>query len=215
MIVDMKIDKKIIKNILILLTLLMVGISVYEIANTYAVFYSELKGSATEQLAKWSIIVNGTDVSSGIEQEFTMTDFTIHESQNTKDGKIAPGMTGSFKIEIDPTDTQVSVRYDISIDKTNLNENKIELVSVKETNFNNNLIKTDENTYTAIIPLATLLAGNAKNQVEMVFAWENDEANNEKDTILGTTKDAKIQIPVRVKVNQYLGEEITEYIGTN
>ena len=45
------------------------------------------------------------------------------------------------------------------------------------------------------------------------MSWEDDGTgiNDEDDSILGTTKDIQVSIPVEVKASQYLGEEILEY----
>ena len=40
--------------------------------------------------------------------------------------------------------------------------------------------------------------------------WNNDEENNESDSVLGTTKDSKLSIPVNITISQYLGENIEE-----
>ena len=46
-------------------------------------------------------------------------------------GKIAPGFSGSFKIQIDPQNTDVSVKYDISLDKENLANKNIVIKSIE------------------------------------------------------------------------------------
>ena len=41
--------------------------------------------------------------------------------------------------------------------------------------------------------------------------WNNIEENNDVDSVIGSTKNNYINIPVTVIVSQYLGEVIEEY----
>ena len=145
----------------------------------------------------------------GTSEEFNMQQFIVDENENTKPGKMAPGTTGLFELSIDPTDTQISVRYDISIVLDEITNDKVQLISV-EKDSTNNIVKTAENTYTGIIPLEEIEKG-AIDLVKIKFCWENDERNNMVDSEIGTIINSKIQIPVKVNITQYLGEEITAF----
>ena len=202
--------KKITKIVLPLLTIIAFAISIYYIVTVYAVFYSEATGTVESDLAKWNIFINGTNISSGVTEEFTMSVFNVENNANIETGKIAPGLRGNFIISINPVDTEVSVRYDISIDTSYLEDKKITLVSVEETGTSNTITKTGENTYTGVM-LRKNIKNNYKNDIKITFYWKNDEANNEQDTSIGTTFNSKLQVPVVVNVIQYLGEEISEY----
>lgn len=203
-------NRKFIKKVLIVLTLFMIIFTIYEIINIYAVFYSETKGNINTSLANWNIELNGNEISNGIIQEFVMDNFNIEPNDNTKEGKIAPGMVGNFSISINPKDTQVSIKYDISIDKSNINNNEIELISVEEVNSNNEIIKTGEYTYTGIIPLSCI-NNNYLDIIQITFCWSNNEENNKQDTQLGTIVNSKLQIPISINIVQYLGEQIIPY----
>lgn len=204
----MKVNNKI-KVLLMCLTLIMLVITIYVISTTYALFQSQIKGSVVKNVGKWSIKINGEDVLKGTSEEFNMQQFIVDENENTKPGKMAPGTTGSFELSIDPTDTQVSVRYDISIVLDEITNDKVQLISV-EKDSTNNIVKTAENTYTGIIPLEEIEKG-AIDLVKIKFCWENDEQNNIADSEIGTIINSKIQIPVKVNITQYLGEEITAF----
>lgn len=204
----MKANNKI-KVLLMCLTLIMLIITIYAISTTYALFQSQIKGSVVKNVGKWNIKINGADVLKGTSEEFNMQQFVVDENENTKPGKMAPGTTGSFELSIDPTDTQVSVRYDISIVLNEITNDKVQLISV-EKDSTNNIVKTNENTYTGIIPLEEIEKG-AIDLVKIKFCWENDEQNNIVDSEIGTIINSKIQIPVKVNITQYLGEEITAF----
>ena len=206
----MKINKKNFKRLFIIATLIMAIFTAYEIMKTYAVFYTEISGTASENLARWNILVNNTDITNGTTQQFVMENLNIETKDTVEEGKIAPSQSGSFEIIIDPTDTQVSVRYDISIDKSALTNSKMNLITVEETALSNTITKTGENTYTGVMLLKDI-KDSYENKIKITFNWENDETNNKQDTELGTKINSKIQIPIIVKVTQYLGEEINPY----
>ena len=201
-----------VKLVLAFVTIIIFVFTAYKIITTYAVFYSEMYGTTSKDLAKWNIVINEAEITDGITETFIIDNFNTEANAYVKSGKLAPGTTGSFMIIIDPTDTQVSIRYDILIDTVYLTNEKIKLTSVTETKVSNTIIKTDENTYTGIIQLLDI-DGEYTNEIEVSFIWENDEGNNAQDTITGTVVNPKIGIPVIVNVTQYLGETITPYIG--
>lgn len=201
------------KKIFIILTLFMACVTCYQIANTYALLESELSGTIKTEIGKWNIYINGDDVTNGTTQSFVMNKFNIGGSEYTAEGKIAPGMKGSFEISICPKDTQVSIKYDIAIDDTNLGEEQIKLVSIIEKNNKNELIRTGKNTYTAVILLEDITE-DYSDDIEVFFTWDNNENNNEKDTAIGTIYNSKISIPITIHASQYLGETIEEYIET-
>lgn len=199
------------KKVLIILTLFMLGVTVYKIINTYALFQSEMADTLPLSIGRWNIYLNGNDVTNGTTEEFTMDTFNIAQSEYTAGGKIAPGMSGTFEIAICPKDTDVSIKYDISIDDSKLNGQQINLVSVEETNNNKTIVKTAPNTYTAVI-LLNDITEEYNDIIKISFVWENNEDYNENDTAIGTVYNSKLEIPVTVHASQYLGETIEEYI---
>lgn len=107
-----------------------------------------------------------------------------------------------------PTETEVSIRYDITFDFTELNE-CFEIDSIIETT-SGNLIQTDAYTYSNVISVADILDGEINN-IRVTVNWNNNEDYNDIDSMLGRDINSKISIPVSVKVSQYLGEELEEY----
>ena len=202
-------NKKNIKKFLIFLSLLSSIITIYETAKTYAVFYSESLGILNKDIAKWQIVINDTDIVSETIESFEINKLNAENSESTN-GKLAPGMEGSFEIVIEPKTTQVSVRYDIVIDTSNLLGTDIKLISVEETEEESAIIKTDIDTYTGIIPLSDITEGYLHN-IKIVFCWEED-GENEEYVEVDESIDSNIQIPITVKATQYLGEEINAYI---
>lgn len=193
------------KKVLYLVCLLMLIVLVLELADTYALFESKTNQIVKTDIGKWTVTVNDSSLTSGT---FTVDTVNITSSENVKEGKIAPGGIGYFDIIIDPKDTSVSIRCDITFDFSAFSNNflvsKIEEINQKD------LIRTGENTYTRVITLDEI---NQKetSTIRVYIKWENKEESNEEDSIIGSTKDNYLSIPVNVLVTQYLGEEIKAY----
>lgn len=197
------------KKVLIIIVLLIIIfiILIYAILSTFATFRSEFTGDMKIDNATWKILVNSTDISSNAVKEFVIDDIEIDESQGVEPGKLAPGLKGNFNILIDPTETDVSIMYEIKFDTTDINATNIRIDSVKETMAGNTLIKSDSNTYVGIISLDDI-KNNLTNNIQVTLFW-CDDVN--EDINIGSIPNHKINIPVQVKVSQYLGEEIQEF----
>lgn len=200
--------KKIIRKILIIITLFMIFAVAYSLINTYAIFYSEGTGKIRQENATWRIYVNEKNIATN--NKFTIDTFELEESEHVAPGKIAPSVTGNFYITIDPKNTNVAIKYSIKLNQLNLVNDKIKIVSIEEINQNNELIKTDESTYTGIITLSDIKEKKINN-IRVKITWLNDEENNKADTTMGTIENYKINIPIEVDITQYLGETIEEY----
>lgn len=200
------------KKLLIFLCLCIILLIIYGVIRIYALFHSELGANVQLKNGTWNITVNGTDITKGTDIQFAINNVTVEENEHVKPGNIAPGLTGTFKINIDPENTNVSTRYDIYLDEEKLTNSNIQIKSIKETLNGNELVKTDKNTYTGIIPLEKIQAGTT-NEITVEVEWIENEDHNEEDIGLGTTWDAEYQIPITVHVCQYLGEQLNLYTG--
>lgn len=193
-----------------LLYICIVLIVVYGIIQIYAVFQSEVSGTVNLVKGVWQIKVNQTDISNGVNKEFTVNNIEVQNNEHVKPGNLAPGLSGIFHISIDPRSTDVSVRYDVSLNQENLTNKNITIKAISETDQGKTLIKTDENTYTGIISLEEIKQG-IQNTIEVEIEWKDDETNDEEDTNMGIQEDYTLEIPIIVHVSQYLGEEIVAY----
>ena len=209
------------KKLLTILVLIMLIISLFQIANMYALYKDQLKGDYTSLLGVWKIKVNGVDISTGEDNaKFTMTEdnLTYVDSDRVKSQKIAPGSQVYFDIAIDPTNTDVSILYTLNMKFDDVTSAKMKLLKVEnyfkkdgETEqITNTDVKTelDLHQHQAIIPMAKI---NEKyiDYIRVYFEWENVEANNETDSELGQTENAKISIPLEINFKQYTGEVIS------
>ena len=122
------------KKLLTVLVLIMLIISLFQIANMYALYKDQLQGDYTNLLGVWAIKVNGVDISNGGENAtFTMTEdnLTYIDSARVKSQKIAPGTQAYFDILIDPTNTDVSILYTLNLKLDDVKTAKMNLVKVE------------------------------------------------------------------------------------
>lgn len=199
------------KNIKKVLFLLMMCISIvliYKIISIYAVFHSKVEANVELKNGIWNITVNGEKITTGVDTEFIIDQITTTQNNNVKPGRLAPGLSGSFEIAINPEDTNVSVRYDIILNQEELGSSNLKIKSIEEVENGYELIKTAENTYTGIISLQDINNG-VNHKIKMEVEWIDDGSNDENDTQLGINLTNKLKIPITVHAIQYLGEEVT------
>ena len=177
----------------------------YEFNASYGLFESNNNMIVNSEIGKWNVYVGGSEATSGT---FNVDSINIIDSSNVKEGKLAPSTMGYFDVVIDPRNTSVSVRYDITFDFSSIIGN-FSVTALEEVN-SGNLIRTGENTDTKVISLADIKNGTT-NTVRVHVKWNNIEENNDVDSVIGSTKNNYINIPVTVIVSQYLGEVIEEY----
>ena len=204
-------NKKSIK-ILFLLIMCICILLIYKIIDIYALFHSEMIGNVQFKNGTWNITINGEDITGGSKNEIIIDLKDTNQSNYVKPGKLAPGLTGSFEIVINPKDTNVSVRYDIMLNKEELDVSNIVIKSVEEIENGYELIQTAQNTYTGLIPLEDINNG-ISHKIKIEIEWIDDRLNDESDTEIGKNESYKLQIPITVHAIQYLGEEIIPTTG--
>ncbi len=208
-----KLVKKNINKILILICLFIILLLIYGGARIYALFHSELNSKVQLKNGNWNIVVNNTDITKGEDIKFEINNISVEENEHVKPGTLAPGLTGNFKIVIDPQDTDVSIKYEISLDEEELKNSNLIIKSIKETSEKNQLIKVGPNAYVGIISLEKIKAGK-KDEITIEIEWVDNEENNAPDIEIGQKGDSQYKIPLTIHVCQYLGEEIDAYTET-
>lgn len=200
------------KKVCYISSALLIVFVIIKIVYSFSLLESNSNLVVKNSLGKWTILVNSTDITRST-LGFNIDSIYYDSDVNVKSGKLAPGLGGYFDISIDPDDTEVSVRYDITFNETNLDSSDTSLSISNVTELSSKeIVQTDQNTYTGIISLSEI--NNDKiDTIRTYINWDNVEANNEKDYEVGKQSDKTIEIPVTVKVSQYTGEQITEYEG--
>ena len=182
-------------------------LTAYIIIDTFALFESNLNESTSVPIGKWSIKLNNNDITNGTTVEFPIENFTTNENNHTTSGYFGPGSSGYFDVVLDPGDTDVSIRYDITLDiAEDLPGNISYFLSVD----GNAMTRTDEFTYSGVLDIADIDNGVTPT-LRINIVWNDIGSYNESDTNLGIVYNNNITIPVRVHVIQYLGEQIIPY----
>ena len=203
------------KKIWILICLIMVLITVYEITESYAKYTTSASGTIGKQVGDWVIHVNNSDISSGSSTHtFNIGNFNFLANSYVAPGKLAPDSEGYFDIAIDPSGTSVAIRFDATLDfsELELSDNinfdyACRVVNgVEDTSA---MVRTARNTYTGIISLNEV-KNNQVVTARFYIIW--DGSDNAADMILGTSSEGiTLNMPIEVTISQYMGESIVAY----
>ncbi len=203
------------KKISIIISLLLILVTLYNIVTSYAKYVTQASGSMEKQAGAWVIKVNNKDISSkNATKTFTIDNLTLLNNEFVVDGKIAPNSVGYFDISIDPTGTTTAVRFDVTLDFSDLEtveaihfESACLVINGEENT--SGMTRTAKNTYTGIIPLSDVKQ-NIITTARLYIKWEDSET----DIDLGLIKNNQLDLPIEVDISQYNGEELVEYQDT-
>lgn len=176
-----------------------------QVVNTYGLFETDALMDAEVNSAKWVIKLNDVNIMES--NEFSIDSLNLISNDNVKSGKFAPGVKGYFDVVVDPSLTEVSVVYSVTVDLSNIGNESIVLSSVSETS-GRELIRTGENTYSGIISLDDINNGVTLD-IRFSFEWLDDREEVIED--LSEFNSRSMSIPVVFDFKQYLGEVITAY----
>lgn len=147
-------DKK--RKGLVIVLLLLFGLTAGYIAATYAKYAGSFNGSGTVTVAKWAFEDDNSDQTFSIDLDKT------YDADTLVNGKIAPGTSGSFVIELSNENTEVGVDYTITLGNT--------------TNKPTNLTFNGGGTYTG-----TLTPGETGKEVTITWEWPYETTDGDAD----------------------------------
>ncbi len=173
----------------------------YEVIDTYGIFESNIRSDVESNLSKWQIMVNSEDIT-GQTNSFVIDEVFWESNTGVASGKAAPGLSGYFEIIIDPTGSEVSIEYEITLDFLNLGNDYIYITSVQDEDLED-LTLIDTNKYYGMIPLTEIMAEEVKT-IKVEFEWENNEDNNEIDSSYIGLENPLLDIPISIKLSQYI-----------
>lgn len=101
------------KKLLFFISCLFLILSLSVIKNTYAKYITSAAGDANIEIARWKILVNNQDVEENKELTNVITP-VFEGNDNIASNVIAPTAEGYFDILIDASNTDVSLRYEIT-----------------------------------------------------------------------------------------------------
>ena len=204
------------RKIWLLVGLVMIIFTGYEITISYAKYNSQAQGVAEENAGAWVITVNNTDIVTGnVQRTFVINQLTYLPNQYVADDVMAPASVGFFDIIVDPSGTSVAIRFDVNIDSTGLGINEALNIDsaynvVNGVEIQNSMIKTTADTYTGTMSLSDVNAGNTAT-IRIYVKWQDTGDNDEEDTQIGDIKDVNLDLPILITVSQYMCEQIVEY----
>ena len=126
--------KRNLKKISVVGLVALVAVGSYFIAGTYAKYTSSIAGSGNANVAKWKWTINSDvidsteDAAAGYTFDLfsTLKDSDLTSSEtDVSSGKIAPGTSGSFAIDI-TNNSEVNAKYSIAFTETNASSVPIE-----------------------------------------------------------------------------------------
>lgn len=101
------------KKLLFCISCLFLIISLSVIKNTYAKYITSADGDANINIARWKILVNNQDIAQNKELSNVITP-VFDGNDNIASNVIAPTAEGYFDILIDASNTDVSLKYEIT-----------------------------------------------------------------------------------------------------
>ena len=177
----------------VILGLVCLAFAVFTIKGTYSLFETNSNGDADFQIGKWIIKLNNRDISQ--DKLITLDDFNIISSSHTEEGYFAPGSTAEYELDIDVSESDVSVQYDIDIDDSSLEEYPNINIKIYD-------LETDEEIISNHADGVITLDDTVKlKRIKIILEWENLEEYDVSDTSL---IDGTLKFNIKVNFKQYL-----------
>ena len=201
-------NRVVIKNILsVTIVFLIITFLYLSGSGTFTSFESLINGNTSAKISGINLKLNGVDVTNNseiLDSKFFM-DNIQWDSTHTRDGKISPGSSGNFQLELDPSGSDVAILYSFRfIDKVVDNDKLLNFGEIKS---EDNIIRTDVDTYSGVISIDDIKNGKkVRLNIDFYFDWIND--------IEGITNDNRTfedLFEITFHAVQYDGEELISY----
>ena len=184
-----------IKGKILLVSLFALLMTTLAIFQTYALFETNVTGTKTLDISDWSILLNDIDVSQS--RTINLSDFHYTNGIHTRSNRFAPGSSAYFDLEIDASDCQVSVEYELEIDDSEIEDYPNIYFSITDMDTNQEL---DSNTYNGTILLSSQ---DREVRLRITLIWDDDPDYDETDTsLIGES----LAFTINADFKQYLGE---------
>ena len=197
------------KKFKVLIVIASLAITLSLMSNTYSRYVASSDGNVQIEFAKWQLLVNNTDITNNGSSTISFEP-TILPNENVAANKVAPSSTGYFDIEIDPTNVDVSFKYniDLAIDNTNIPDlmiTKYEVIQGEKT----------ETKYLEEGSISDTMyyqdGGFEKMTIRIYFQWfegENESMDDAADTNIGytaATENTTFTINANIQFEQFIG----------
>ena len=173
-------------RIKILIGIITLAFSISIISTTYSRYAADANGDVTFDFAKWQILINGEDITSGNVRSLNIEP-NIIENKNVAAGKLAPSSLGYYDIEIDATNVETSFDLHLTLENEEMADLKIKSYTIddgEEIEIEDN--KIDESfDYDEGFGVIT---------IRIYFEWydteDEEEMGNEEDSSYASTHDS-------------------------
>ena len=191
------------KNYIIAFVMISCILLLYFLSNpTLTAYESNVNNATSIPIARWNIHIDQKDISEE-SLDIPLKNITW-EADHTNPNKVAPGSRGFVLIDIDPTSTQVAIKYTLSYEDHTTNPDI--LLTITSISLDGEEIEQiDDHTYEGIITLNQIKARSRK-MLEVDVEWVNDEANNEHDSVIGLGESEADYLNLVFTAEQYKGE---------
>lgn len=115
----------------ILICIIVLAFSLSIISTTYSRYAADANGNVAVDFAKWQILINGEDITSGNVRSLNITP-NIIENKNVAAGKLAPSSLGYYDIEIDATNVETSFDLHLTLDSEDMADLKIKSYTIDD-----------------------------------------------------------------------------------
>ena len=176
------------------------------ISGTYSRYTNTAAGTATLDIAKWSVKINDTQMSE-IASGALPVNLTYSDNEFVSANKIAPGRSATFTLVLDPTGSEVAIDYTVAIGAvTGLTNTGSAFAltgatyTVGDGTAQNATITSGAGAITFTEDLADVVAGKTVTVVGTI-TWDN--ASNAADTANGLA-DPDPTVAVSVTAQQHI-----------
>ena len=183
------------KRVLWLLSIACLLLGIVILVDTYALFETSAEGEVEQDIGKWKIEVNDIDIS--LQRVITLSDFAYSATTHTANNFFAPGRSATFDIEIDTSECEVSVEYQLDIDDSEIEDYPNIYFSIKDMDTNQVL---STNTFSGVIPVTSQ---NKVKNLQISINWLNNSSYDESDSSL---IGGELAFVIDANFRQYIGE---------
>ena len=166
------------------------------ITKTYSKYTSFSEGERLFETANWKVKIENIDITKQQENNIDILLNTDDNKHVTK-GKVAPGITANGTFTLDPSGSEVTIKYIITPGKIMYNEKEFSDFKIKMIKANNKILECENGEYTDLIELENI---NDLIEFTIVVEWQSND--DEEDTIKGI-ETGDLSIPINIRVEQY------------
>lgn len=190
------------KRSVLLIALLIFCFAFLVVQGIQAAYESTISGHGENDIANWSIKVNNQEITSASVESLNLT-YTVNDLTNVRSGKVAPGVSLSYPIQIDASGSEVAMKLTFTVTDKSVDSDKfLTLTSVSSSDLTVTRVSADS--YCVVIPKASL---SGTKTINMNFSWVDDGSLVEYSDDI----DSDNFVEISLNAIQYSGEEITPY----